>query len=119
MSFAVRVLSLKDRKEKKIGVDTVRKRITLGLQEIIGKKKKLTLNSVNSLITFPPEFCISVLGITSIASATARKGHPLTHDVPCFLMQINTDSHLRRRRKGGRKPRVQRTWLPRDSCRSR
>ena len=43
----------------------------------------LTLNSVSTLIAFPPLFCTSVRGITSIASATALKGHPST---PCTVL---------------------------------
>jgi hypothetical protein len=38
----------------------------------------LTLSSVKTRIAFPPLFCTNVLGITSIASATALYGHPST-----------------------------------------
>ena len=37
-----------------------------------------TRSSVRTRIAFPPLFCTSVLGMTSIASATARKGQPST-----------------------------------------
>ena len=41
----------------------------------------LTLREVRVRIAFPPQFCTSVLGITSIASATARNGHPSTPSI--------------------------------------
>lgn len=37
-----------------------------------------TLNSVRTRMALPPLFCTRVLGITSIASATALYGHPST-----------------------------------------
>ena len=42
------------------------------------KKALLTRSSVKTRIAFPPLFCTNVLGITSIASATALYGHPST-----------------------------------------
>lgn len=41
-------------------------------------KGQLTLSSVNTRIAFPPLFCTNVLGMTSIASATALNGQPST-----------------------------------------
>ena len=61
------------------------------------KIKPLTLNSVNPLMAFPPEFWIRVRGITSNASATALNGptsYP-TQECLSFCVQTYRDGHLR------------------------
>lgn len=43
-----------------------------------GRQHGRTLSSVRTRMAFPPLFCTNVRGMTSIASATARNGHPST-----------------------------------------
>lgn len=51
----------------------------------------LTLNVVNTRMAFPPQFCTSVLGMTSIASLTALNGQPSTPSIPLAFLLSPTE----------------------------